>query len=307
MKSRIFIASSVEGLKVAYAIQGHLENHGEVTVWNQAVFQLSSSTLDDLADTLSTTDFGIFVFYPDDALRIREEEYESVRDNVILELGMFIGRLGKKRCFIVSPRTQTPLRIPTDLLGVTQARYEPNREDGNLYAALGPTCDQIRQAIENVQRIQQSTEPQDTSEQRQTFNELMRALDSPTLSLQENAIKDDIKNQDLTDPEAIEVLIRYLANAQITLVFNEIDQDIWESQVELLRHLNSSPGSSPEELRTFYNRAVYRSTNPDEFIKYTFEQYLQFLTSRELVTELVGSYFITQLGRDFLIFLTAKG
>ena len=307
MKPKIFIASSVEGLNVAYALQELLEYDAEVTIWSQGVFQLSSNTLDDLTDILSTIDFGIFAFIPDDTVNTRGSEHQSVRDNVILELGMFIGKLGKKRCFIVSPRVQVPFHIPTDLLGVTLATYDPGRDDNNLSAALGPACNKIRQAIENIQRIQQSTEPQDTSEQRQAFNELMRALDSSTLRLQENSIKEDLENQGLRNSEAIEVLIRYLANAQITLVFNEIDQDIWESQVELLRHLNSSPGSSPEELRTFYNRAVYRSTNPPEFIKYTFEQYLLFLTSRELVTELAGSYFISQLGRDFLIFLTAKG
>ena len=235
-----------------------------------------------------------------------ETRAQFVRDNVIFELGMFIGKLGKKRCFIVSPRTQEPFRIPTDLLGVTPATYNPNRDDGKLSAALGPACNKIRQTIENIQRIQQSTEPQDTSEQKQTFNELMRALDSPTLSLQENAIKDDLKNRDLTEPEAIEVLIRYLANAQITLVFNEIDQKIWGSQVELLQHLNSSPGSSAEELRTFYNLAVYRSTNRELFREYTFEQYLQFLAYHGLITELTGSYFISQRGRDFLIFLTSQ-
>ena len=307
MKPKIFIASSVEGLKVAHAIQGRLEHDAEVTVWDQDVFKISGNTLDDLADILSTTDFGIFVFTPDDALEIREEEYQAVRDNVILELGMFIGRLGKKRCFIVSPRVQDPFRIPTDLLGVTPATYEANRQDGNLSAALGPVCDKIRQTFENIRRIQQSTGPQDTSERRQAFNELMRALDSTTLRLQEDAIKDDIKNRGLTDPEAIEVLIRYLANAQITLVFNEIDRQIWGSQVELLQYLNSSLECSAEELKIFYDLAISRTTNREAFREYTFEQYLQFLTGHGLIIEDIGYYIISQLGRDFLIFLTAKG
>lgn len=308
MKPKIFIASSVEGLKVANTIQERLEYDAEVTVWDQDVFQLSSNTLDDLNDALSTTDFGIFVFTPDDTVNIRENETQSVRDNVIFELGMFIGKLGKKRCFIVSPRTQEPFRIPTDLLGVTPATYDPNRDDDNLSAALAPACNKIRQTIENIQRIQQSTEPQDTSEQMQAYNELMRALDSSTLRLQENSIKEDLENRGLRNSEAIEVLIRYLANAQITLVFNEIDYEIWGSQVDLLQFLNSSPGSSAEELTTFYNLAVQRSTNPIEFINnQTFEQYLQFLTSYELITELEGSYHISHIGRDFLLFLTARG
>ena len=45
--------------------------------------------------------FAIFVFHPDDKSLIREKEYDTVRDNVILELGMFIGTLGLEKCFIL--------------------------------------------------------------------------------------------------------------------------------------------------------------------------------------------------------------
>ena len=74
MKPKIFIASSVEGLNVANTIQEGLEYDAEVTVWDQDVFQLSSNTLDDLNEALSTTDFGIFVFTPDDTVNIRGNE-----------------------------------------------------------------------------------------------------------------------------------------------------------------------------------------------------------------------------------------
>ena len=310
MKPKIFIASSVEGLKVANTIHARLEYDAEVTVWDQEVFQLSSNTLEDLSDALSTTDFGIFVFTPDDTVKIHEGEYQSVRDNVIFELGMFIGRLGKSRCFIVSPRLRKNFHIPTDLLGVTQATYDPNRDDGNLSAALNPACDKIRQTIEKVQRTQQSIEPepQETSERRQAFNELMREFDSVTFRLEENAIMEDLEQQSLTEPEMIEVLTRHLAGTQIELIFNEIHYYIWGSQVELLQHLNSSLGCPAEELKVFYHLAASRSPNPTEFISSrTFEQYLQFLTSYNLITELEGFYHISQTGRDFLVFLAAKG
>ena len=248
-------------------------------------------------------------FTPEDSVKIRNDEFQSVRDNVIFELGMFIGQLGKKRCFIVSPRSQDSFRIPTDLFGVTYATYDLNREDDNLSAALNPACNKIRQAIEKVQRTQQPLDPeeQEASRQQLTFNELMRAFDSGTFRFHENAIKEDLEEQNLTNSEAIEVLIRHLANAQITLAFNEIDFYIWGSQVELLQYLNSSLGSTAEELIHFYNLAISRSNNPEHFIEYTFEQYLQFLTNRGLITQLTGSYVISQFGRDFLIFLTAKG
>ena len=36
------------------------------------------------------------------------------------------------------------LHIPTDLLGVTPGTYEPNRQDGNLRAAVGPFCNELK-------------------------------------------------------------------------------------------------------------------------------------------------------------------
>lgn len=47
IKPRIFIASSVEGLDAAYAIQELLEFSAECTVWDQDVFAPSSVTLLD--------------------------------------------------------------------------------------------------------------------------------------------------------------------------------------------------------------------------------------------------------------------
>ena len=142
MKPTIFIGSSTEGLRVAYAIQENLEPVADVTVWPQSVFQLSRSTLDSLLLILGESEFGIFVFTPDDMVAIRDEARPTVRDNVLFELGLFVGRLGPDRSFVVMPRDE-PMHIPTDLLGMTPARYTAARADGNLTAALGPACTQI--------------------------------------------------------------------------------------------------------------------------------------------------------------------
>jgi hypothetical protein len=147
MKERIFIASSVEGLDVAYAAQENLEFNFEITVWPQGIFELSRSVLDSLVDSLTKFDAALFVFTPDDEIIIRGEKETKVRDNVIFELGLFLGRLGRERCFILQPRSVKDLSLPTDILGVTPATYDDKREDGNLLAALGPPCNKIRRAI----------------------------------------------------------------------------------------------------------------------------------------------------------------
>ncbi len=149
MKPKIFIGSSVESLDIAYALQENLEHDAEITVWSQGIFDLSRYSLDTLTDVLEGFDFGIFVLAPDDIIKMRDKEYQTIRDNVIFELGLFIGKIGKERNFIVIPRDQEDFHLPTDLLGLTPATFEPNREDKNLNAALGPACNKIKKAIQN--------------------------------------------------------------------------------------------------------------------------------------------------------------
>jgi hypothetical protein len=148
MKPRIFIGSSSESLPIAYAIQEELDNDALITVWKQGVFTLSSNTLDDLISTLDISDFAVFVFSPEDIVSIRNQKLKTTRDNVVFELGLFVGRLGKKRSFIIRSQGQSDFHLPTDLLGTNVATFNSKRPDGNLRAALGPACNQIRISID---------------------------------------------------------------------------------------------------------------------------------------------------------------
>lgn len=147
MKHRVFIASSVEGLDVAYAIQENLDHDFEITVWPQGVFELSKTALESLLEQCKRFDAAVFVFTPDDRVLLRDEERPKVRDNVVFELGLFIGILGRDKCFLVKPRSFSDLDFPSDLLGIAPADYNDERSDGNLCAALGPSSNRIRRAL----------------------------------------------------------------------------------------------------------------------------------------------------------------
>ncbi|WP_440465069.1 TIR domain-containing protein [Psychrobacter sp. ASPA161_6] len=146
MKPKIFVASSVEGLDIAYPMQVNLQHDADLTVWSQGVFSLSVTPLDSITEALKSSDFGIFVFSPDDETVMRGNVSSTVRDNVLFELGLFIGKLGKRRCFIVMP-DNVNLHIPTDLVGVTPATYSGIRGKSEIAASLGLACHEIRRAI----------------------------------------------------------------------------------------------------------------------------------------------------------------
>lgn len=142
----VFIGSSSEGLKIAKTLQVLLDHSCEVTIWSQGVFGLSKGTLESLVLALDTFDFAILVLTPDDMVTSREITDSVSRDNVLFELGLFMGGLGRNRTFIVYDRSKK-LKLPSDLAGVTSATFEPH-SSGNLQSALGAASTQIESHIE---------------------------------------------------------------------------------------------------------------------------------------------------------------
>lgn len=146
-KPRLFIASSAESLPIAEAVNVNLDHEFEVTVWKNGTFKLSSTTIDDLVEKSSFVDFALFIFAPDDVSTIRSRNEHVVRDNVIFEMGLFVGAIGKSRSFVLKPR-DIDMHLPTDLLGVTPADYDASRSDGDLVSATNRACSLIKAEVE---------------------------------------------------------------------------------------------------------------------------------------------------------------
>lgn len=146
---KVFIGSSSEGLKYARAIQAELKDCSLPIIWNQYENTLNQSVLDSLFGSLDEFDFGIFIFSPDDVINIRDELKITARDNVIFELGLFFGRLGKERSFFITPKNIRELHIPSDLQNLITTRFDIPQKEEYLQAELGSTCNIIRKYINN--------------------------------------------------------------------------------------------------------------------------------------------------------------
>jgi hypothetical protein len=125
MKPRIFLGSSGQQEKLLQALTRGLQDIADVEPWTTA-FNPGVSTLERLVELTREVDFAAFIFAPDDWTGASPDPASgqaSPRDNVVFEAGLFGGALGIRRTFILHA---TGTKLPTDLLGLTSIRYDPD-------------------------------------------------------------------------------------------------------------------------------------------------------------------------------------
>jgi CRP/FNR family cyclic AMP-dependent transcriptional regulator len=146
---KVFVISSAEALAVARAVQEIFAHDPfRVTLWTDGVFRASQYAVESLVQILDVSDFAIAIAQADDFVKSRGETKATPRDNVLFELGLFIGRLGRLRTFLLEPR-QTDVRLPSDLSGITTIPYETG-SDAQLLTLLGPACNQLRRLFKEI-------------------------------------------------------------------------------------------------------------------------------------------------------------
>lgn len=146
-RPKVFVGSSKKNIKVAQLLSQGLKEDAEVIIWNEGFFRLNQVYLESLFKALKEVDFAVFIFAPDDIIGSKDELKPTTRDNVLFEYGLFMGRLGIERVFIVYDES-ADLKMPTDFAGVTFAPYDGRLIDGSFpLAAVTEACRLIREAI----------------------------------------------------------------------------------------------------------------------------------------------------------------
>lgn len=148
-KPTVFIGSSSKGLWVAKRLRRCLAHTARCTIWTQGVFGLAEGTLESLVKATKKYDFAVLVLTPDDLAKKQGKKRSIPRDNVIFELGLFMGALGKERTFIVQSRHKL-ITLPSDLDGITRAEF--SGED------LKEACTKLQRAMHSApSRVRQLT------------------------------------------------------------------------------------------------------------------------------------------------------
>lgn len=107
-------------MKTAEAINLNLDRSAETVIWT--IPKQLHNYIDTLLDLTRSVDYAAFLFTPDDLIIMRGNEKSAIRDNVLFELGLFMGYFGKERCFIIHSR-DSEHHASSGLLGITPIDY----------------------------------------------------------------------------------------------------------------------------------------------------------------------------------------
>jgi hypoxanthine phosphoribosyltransferase len=152
---RIFIASSTEAQFVMRRLANLIEEAGaEAKRWSDA-FPIGSFTLEAILEASRSVDGAVVIAGTDDMTTSRGRRRGAPRDNVLLELGVFMAALSPRRTALVSVADDAGRlpKLPSDLAGLTTVTYR-KAAPGEAEAALLAWLDGFFVARESL------TEPQ---------------------------------------------------------------------------------------------------------------------------------------------------
>ncbi|MDR1584071.1 MAG: nucleotide-binding protein [Prevotellaceae bacterium] len=150
MKPRIFIGSSSEGLVVAKEVKTFFEKDYECYLWTDDIFRYNENFLETLMKEASLFDFGFMIFTKDDYTKSRQQVFDTPRDNVVFEFGLFLGRLGKDNAFIIQDED---VKLPSDLFGNTLVKFKCKKQN-RILSKGKPALDKdsLLESLEKLKR-----------------------------------------------------------------------------------------------------------------------------------------------------------
>lgn len=147
-RAKLIVFCSTERLEIAEAIRRSLCREMIVTLWSDdQVFQAGKTPLENVQRAIDENDFVLALLGPDDKIEYRGTNATVTRDNVVIELGIAYGTLGKERTFFAQPRKLMHFRAPTNLSGPEPLRYDEDIFQINSSAAVAEIASHFRTLI----------------------------------------------------------------------------------------------------------------------------------------------------------------
>jgi len=151
IRPKVFIGSSSEARDVVEKILPSLNGKCAVAHpwWASPAFNQDDTTFAALLTAVMSYDFAIFVIAADDLTTSRNSTKFTVRDNVLFELGMFVGQLGRERVAAILQKLDgaDQIKMPSDLSGVLMSGFSKADKDkliSSIEEIVPAICERVR-------------------------------------------------------------------------------------------------------------------------------------------------------------------
>ncbi len=142
LKPKIFIGSSKVGYSIAEKVKSNLSSVGDCFLWQDPdVWEPNRSTFDNLLRMARYFDFGVFVATADDLTLTYDNLVIEPRDNVILEMSLFLGAMGKDKSFLL---VEEGIKLPSDFKGIYMPRFKSS-DDATIISACKDYANKIEE------------------------------------------------------------------------------------------------------------------------------------------------------------------
>ena len=133
-RPKIILGCSTEALRSARQLQRLLAPEINAHLWDESLFPPGEFTLESLETRAGDYDGAVLVAAADDRVITRGTALAAPRDNVILEFGLFVARLGRKRTLLLVESQD--VKLPSDVAGLTVLGFRrADRPSASLRAA----------------------------------------------------------------------------------------------------------------------------------------------------------------------------
>lgn len=155
----------------------------------------------------------------------------------------------------------------------------------------------------SIEATQQNATKKIEQQEKSTIDRALGMFRKETIEMFVNAVENETEISKLkTDQEKIERLKNYSTIIYVMRHFDHIYSSIFGSQIRILERLNTLQPENRDSLQFYYDNA--KGYNPKFYENYAYANYLNFLFSFDLIREDDGLIQITNLGIDFLKYLT---
>ncbi len=146
LKPKLFIGSSRSNLSIAEKVKSYLSSNVDCSIWNSPeIWEINQSTFDNLLRCVSYFDFGLFIATADDWTLTKDKIVIEPRDNVILEMALFCGALGRDKSFLM---VEEGIKLPTDFDGIYMPYFKKEDEK-----SIQSACDAYSKRITQHYRL----------------------------------------------------------------------------------------------------------------------------------------------------------